>query len=269
MTPDNATAGLVVNSVSRVFWSRQGAVRALDEVSLSVAEGSTLALVGESGSGKTTVARVVLGLERPDSGRVFLRGQEITGLSERELRRVRRDMQVVLQDPYGQLNRRHSVARIIAAPLLAFGIGTRRTREERVRDLLHAVGLQEQHLSRKPHELSGGQCQRVAIARALAIQPSLLVLDESVSALDVSIRAQILNLLRRLQAENGLTYLFITHDLAVARYMAQSIAVMYRGRIVESGDRDAVFATAQHPYTQSLLTSIPSIDAAVKRRSTR
>jgi oligopeptide/dipeptide ABC transporter ATP-binding protein len=256
---------LVVDSVSREFRSRRGSVRALDRVSLSIPEGSTLALVGESGSGKTTAARVVLGLERPDSGRVLLSGQEVTRLNERNLRRLRRTMQVVLQDPYGQLNRRHTVERIVAAPLLAFRIGTRQTRADRVRELLHAVGLQEHHLRRRPHELSGGQCQRVAIARALAVQPRLLVLDECVSALDVSIRAQILNLLRRLQSENGLTYLFITHDLGVAQYMAQSIAVMYRGRVVESGHRKAVFAAAQHPYTESLLASIPSVDAAYQK----
>lgn len=238
-------------------FARSGA-HAMRQVSFDIPAGSTLALVGESGSGKSTTARTVLGLQRPDSGSVIVSGRDVHRLGKNDLRMLRRDMQVVLQDPFGQLNRRHTVGQIVQGPLKSFGIGTKLTQHERALELIRAVGLEEQHLSRRPSELSGGQCQRVSIARALAVQPQVLVLDEAVSALDVSVRAQVLNLLKRVQKEFGLTYLFITHDLGVARYMAHDIAVMQSGQIVEHGSREQIFTDPQHPYTRSLLASVPT-----------
>lgn len=257
---------LEARGLHRTFGKGEAAVKALDDVSFTVGIGETVVLVGESGSGKSTAARVVLGLEAPDQGSVSLAGQETSTLSERQWRGVRRSIQVVLQDPMSQLNRRHTVERIVSAPLLAFGIGDRASRRRRVLGLLESVGLQERHLTRRPHEMSGGQCQRVAIARALAVEPKLVVLDESVSALDVSVRAQVLNLLKSLQADLGLSYLLITHDLAVARYMGHRTYVMFSGRIVESGVTEAVLANPQHPYTISLLDSTPSGNLGVDRR---
>lgn len=251
---------LVARGLRRTFGRGEDAVRALDDVSFSINEGETLVLVGESGSGKTTAARVVLGLERPDAGSVQVAGREIVGLSQRAMRQVRRNVQVVLQDPMSQLNRRHTVEQIVATPLVAYGVGTKASRRDTVRQLIESVGLQERHLSRRPHQLSGGQGQRVAIARALALNPRLVVLDESVSALDVSVRAQVLNLLKELQHTHNLSYLLITHDLAVARYMGQRQCVMFRGRIVESGETSVLFSQPQHPYTLSLLESTPSGD---------
>ncbi len=249
---------LRAEGLHRTFGSGPNAVRAVDDVSFEVLTGRTLVLVGESGSGKTTAARIVLGLERPDAGSVTIEGREIVGCGEREMREVRRRMQVVLQDPSSQLNRRHSVEQIVSAPMKAHRIGDSVSRRERVLEVLEAVGLHERHLTRRPSELSGGQCQRVAIARALAVGPQLVVLDESVSALDVSVRAQVLNLLRDLQDRHGLSYLLITHDLAVARYMGSQVAVMYHGRTVEVGEMATVLADPQHPYTHSLLQATPS-----------
>jgi oligopeptide/dipeptide ABC transporter ATP-binding protein len=220
-------------------------------------EGKTLALVGESGSGKTTAARILLGLDTPNTGSVEILGQTLGTLKHEQMRLLRRQIQVVQQDPFSQLNRRHSVQRIIEGPLLAFNIGDKESRKKKTIELLEAVGLEKEHLRRRPHELSGGQCQRVAIARALALDPKIVVLDEAVSALDVSVRAQVLNLLRKLQQERGLTYLFITHDLGVAHYVADEIAVMFRGRIVERGTREDVFKNSQHHYTIGLLASVP------------
>jgi oligopeptide/dipeptide ABC transporter ATP-binding protein len=243
--------------VSRIFRTGAHEVRALDNISFSLYEGKTLALVGESGSGKTTAARILLGLDTPTSGSVEILGQTLGTLKQEEMRLLRRQIQVVQQDPFSQLNRRHSVHRIIEGPLLAFNIGDKESRKEKIIELLEAVGLEKEHLRRRPHELSGGQCQRVAIARALALNPKIVVLDEAVSALDVSVRAQVLNLLRKLQQERGLTYLFITHDLGVAHYVADEIAVMFRGRIVERGSREDVFKKSKHHYTIGLLASVP------------
>ena len=245
------------NGVSRIFRSKAGEVRALDNISFTLSRGKTLALVGESGSGKTTAARILLGLDTPNSGSVEILGKELGSLKYEELRLLRREIQVVQQDPFSQLNRRHSVERIISGPLIAFGVGDKNSRRGQVISLLEAVGLEKEHLRRRPHELSGGQCQRVAIARALALDPKIVVLDEAVSALDVSVRAQVLNLLRKLQQERDLTYLFITHDLGVAHYMADEIAVMFRGRIVERGNRADVFENSRHHYTVGLLSSVP------------
>jgi oligopeptide/dipeptide ABC transporter ATP-binding protein len=246
-----------LSSVSRIFKGKTGTVHALDNVSFDLKAGKTLALVGESGSGKTTAARVLLGLDQPTSGSIDVLGRNLGSLKYEELRLLRREIQVVQQDPFSQLNRRHSVERIISSPLIAFNIGDKQSRRNQVIELLKAVGLEEEHLNRRPHELSGGQCQRVAIARALAVDPKIVVLDEAVSALDVSVRAQVLNLLRDIQASRGLTYLFITHDLGVAHYMADEIAVMFRGRIVERGNRDDVFKESRHHYTVGLLSSVP------------
>ena len=243
--------------VSRIFRGGANEVRALDNISFSLHEGKTLALVGESGSGKTTAARILLGLDKPSGGSVEILGQTLGTLKHEQMRLLRRQIQVVQQDPFSQLNRRHSVQRIIEGPLLAFNVGDKESRKKKVIELLEAVGLEKEHLRRRPHELSGGQCQRVAIARALALDPKIVVLDEAVSALDVSVRAQVLNLLRKLQQERGLTYLFITHDLGVAHYVADEIAVMFRGRIVERGTREDVFQNSRHHYTIGLLASVP------------
>ncbi len=243
--------------LTKIYSGARGEVTALNKANFAVEQGKTLALVGESGSGKTTVARLILGLVPPTDGEVSILGQEITRLKEREMRGLRRNIQVVQQNPYSQLNRRHTVKRIVETPLMAFKEGNPAERKDRIVEMLEAVGLDSAYLRRRPHELSGGQCQRVAIARALVLNPKILILDEAVSALDVSVRAQVLNLLRSLQRERNLTYLFITHDLGVARYIADDIAVMFRGKIVEKGGREEVFEIPQHHYTKNLISSVP------------
>ena len=255
-------------NLTKTFHGGGGHVRALDGVTFSVEQGSTLALVGESGSGKTTAARMVLGLDTPDTGSVAILGKRLETLKSEELRVLRRSIQVVQQDPYSQLNRRHSVQRIIEGPLIAFGETDASIRKAKAIELLDAVGLERAYLNRRPHELSGGQCQRVAIARALIIEPKILVLDEAVSALDVSIRAQVLNLLRSLQRERSLTYLFITHDLGVAKYMADDIAVMFRGKIMEKGNREDIFKNSAHHYTRNLISSVPRTEPPIQRKQT-
>jgi len=257
-----STAALLqVDGIHKHFDVGHGAVvRAVDGVSFSVGAGETLGLVGESGSGKSTVAHSVLGLTKVDSGTIEFEGLDLTGLRRNELRGVRRSLTAVFQDPSGSLNRRRTVAAIVAAPLVAHGIGDRKARRARVLELLEHVGLGPEFLGRRPSEMSGGQCQRVAMARALATGPSLVVLDEAVSSLDVSIQAQVLNLLRKLQRENDLAYLFISHDLAVVRFLCTQVAVMYRGRIVETGPREIVFSRPLHPYTHSLMRAIPLVD---------
>jgi oligopeptide/dipeptide ABC transporter ATP-binding protein len=265
MTSQNDSVA-TLSGVSRIFKGKTGTVHALDDVTFDLKAGKTLALVGESGSGKTTAARVLLGLDQPTSGSIDVLGRNLGSLKYEELRLLRREIQVVQQDPFSQLNRRHSVERIISSPLIAFNIGDKQSRLKQVIELLKAVGLEEEHLNRRPHELSGGQCQRVAIARALAVDPKIVVLDEAVSALDVSVRAQVLNLLRDIQASRGLTYLFITHDLGVAHYMADEIAVMFRGRIVERGNRDDVFKESRHHYTVGLLSSVPLATPPTEKR---
>ncbi|MBB4683920.1 ABC transporter ATP-binding protein [Amycolatopsis jiangsuensis] len=232
-----------------------GATAAVDGVSLRIDRGTTLALVGESGCGKSTTGRLLLALERPDSGRVEVAGHDVHALSRRSLRELRRTMQPVFQDPYDSLNGRMTVAQIVAEPLRVHRFSG--DLEARVRELLDAVTLDPALASRYPHELSGGQRQRVAIARAIALDPEFLVCDEPVSALDVSVQAQVVNLLRRLQSERGITYLFISHDLALVRHLAHRVAVMYLGRIVEEADTEALFSDPRHPYTQLLLASAP------------
>ena len=235
-------------------------VRAVDGVSFEIHEGKTLGLVGESGSGKSTTAYAALQLLRPTAGSVRFLGRELTALRGEELRRLRREMQIVFQDPYASLNPRMTVGRIVAEPLQTHGIGNRRSRRASVAHLLELVGFDPAYTNRYPHEFSGGQRQRIGIARALALNPRLIVCDEPVSALDVSIQAQILNLLKDLQRDLGLTYLFIAHDLAVVRGMSDTIAVMHEGKIVEQGPAERVYTQPESDYTRALLAAVPVPD---------
>jgi peptide/nickel transport system ATP-binding protein len=242
-----------------------GDIRAVDDVSFTIRRGETLGLVGESGCGKSTVGRTILRLYEPTAGRIIFDGHDISALSEGELRPLRRRMQMVFQDPYASLNPRHSVGRIVSEPLRTHGLATRREAGARVRDLLQTVGLPVDAAGRYPHEFSGGQRQRIGLARALALNPDFIVADEPVSALDVSIQAQIINLLEQLQDEFELTYLFIAHDLAVVRHISDRIAVMYLGWIVEVSPAVELYENPLHPYTISLLSAVPIPDPVVER----
>jgi peptide/nickel transport system ATP-binding protein len=232
-------------------------VQAVDDVSFTVARGETLALVGESGCGKTTTAKSVMRLVEPTSGSVRLDGEELVGLAPAEMRLRRRDLQIIFQDPYASLNPRLSAGDIVAEPLKNFGMRAAAERRERVQWLFAKVGLRPEAAKKYPHEFSGGQRQRLGIARALALNPKLIVCDEPVSALDVSVQAQVVNLLMDLQAELGIAYLFVAHDLAVVRHISHRVAVMYLGRIVELADRDTLFSAPRHPYTEILLSAVP------------
>ena len=243
-----------------------GDIKAVDDVSLQIARGETLGLVGESGCGKSTVGRAILRLYEPTAGRIIFDGQEITHLKETELRPLRRRMQMVFQDPFASLNPRHSVGRIVGEPLRVHGLAGRREAATRVGQLLEIVGLPRDAATRYPHEFSGGQRQRIGLARALALNPDFVVCDEPVSALDVSIQAQIINLLESLQRDFDLTYLFIAHDLAVVRHISDRIAVMYLGAIVEISPSDELYANPLHPYTISLLSAVPIPDPEIERK---
>jgi oligopeptide transport system ATP-binding protein len=244
-----------------------GEVKAVDGVSFEIKAGETLGLVGESGSGKSTTGYCILQLLKPTSGSVKFEGIELTELGREELRKMRREMQIVFQDPYSSLDPRMTVGDIVAEPLIVHGIGTRRDRSVRIRELLDVVGFDPSYTNRYPHEFSGGQRQRIGIARALALSPKLIVCDEPVSALDVSIQAQILNLLKDLQQDFGLTYLFVAHDLAVVRTMSDRIAVMNKGQLVEIGLAEEVYTNPQNDYTKALLSAVPIPDPrAMKER---
>jgi oligopeptide transport system ATP-binding protein len=252
-----------------IFEKEIGTVKAVDDVSFTVAAGETLGLVGESGCGKSTLSRTILQLLEPTSGSVKFEGEEITGLGTKELRELRPQIQMIFQDPYASLNPRKRIAQIIGDPIKLHGLAEGDAIKDRVQELLERVGLNPEHYNRFPHEFSGGQRQRIGIARALALNPKLIIADEPVSALDVSIQAQIINLLEDLQDDLGLAYVFVAHDLGVVRHVADRIAVMYLGKIVELGPAEAVYSNPIHPYTESLLNAIPIPDPRANRERER
>jgi len=253
--------------VKKGLFSRvQGYVRAVDGISFTIGRKETLGLVGESGCGKTTAGRTILRLLKPSAGDVLFEGQSVFMLDGKQLRQMRRNMQIVFQDPFGSLNPRMTVGGIVGEPLAVHGVATRKKRKEMVKELLEKVGLSAEAVNRYPHEFSGGQRQRIGIARAIALKPKFVVCDEAVSALDVSIQAQIINLLQELQEDFGLSYLFIAHDLSVIQHVSDRVAVMYLGKIVEIGSAECIYDNPQHPYTVALLSAVPVADPKTKRK---
>lgn len=242
-----------------------GQVKAVDDISFTVKKGETLGLVGESGCGKSTTGRSLLRLIEPTEGQVLFEGKDVTAMGKEQLRKIRRDMQIIFQDPFASLNPRHTVERILEEPMVIHGIGNARERKQRVLQLLEVVGLSSYHAKRYPHQFSGGQRQRIGIARALAVNPKLIVADEPVSALDVSIQSQVLNLMQDLQKEFQLTYIFIAHDLSVVKHISDRVGVMYLGRIVELADKHCLYDHPKHPYTKALLSAVPIPDPDVKK----
>ncbi len=274
--PDGSTPLLEVRDLQMEFPVRsggfrrtKGTIKAVRGISFELRRGETLSLVGESGCGKSTLAKCVMGFHLPTGGQVILNGKDIVGATAAELRRIRRDMQFIFQDPFSSLTPHRTIGRLIEEPLVVHRVGDRQEREDRVTELLRLVGLSPDNRYRYPHEFSGGQRQRVGIARALALEPKLLILDEPVSALDVSIQAQVINLLRDLQERLGLAYLMIAHDLAVVENLSSRVGVMYLGRIVEFGPSEVLFRTPTHPYTQALLSAIPMPDPESRGSSSR
>jgi oligopeptide/dipeptide ABC transporter ATP-binding protein len=246
-----------------------GHVRAIDGVSLDIRRGETIGLVGESGSGKTTIGRCLVRLYKPTRGSMVFDGVDLAKLEGEPLRQMRRRVQMIFQDPFASLNPRYTIGSLIAEPMVIYGMGTKREIHERTQELLDLVGLNRNFIDRYPHEFSGGQRQRICVARAISINPDFIIADEPVSALDVSIRAQILNLMQRLQQQFDLTYLFISHDLSVVRHIADRIAVMYLGKIVEYADRDEIYESPKHPYTRALLSAVPIPDPRVEKKRQR
>ncbi|KAB2492534.1 ABC transporter ATP-binding protein [Priestia endophytica] len=263
---------LQVNGLKKYFLNREGIlgrkvgnVKAVDDLRFEVYEGETLGIVGESGCGKSTMGRLLLRLIEPTEGSVTFQGKEVTNLSKKAVRSLRRDMQMVFQDPFASLNPRHNIEKILEEPLIVHGIGSKKERKKKVQEMLEIVGLSAYHSKRYPHQFSGGQRQRIGIARALMTNPRLIVADEPVSALDVSIQSQVLNLMEHLQKEFGLTYIFISHDLGVVRHISDRVGVMYLGQLVELTESERLYEKAFHPYTEALLSAVPVPDPEAKK----